>query len=201
MADLTKIGRKYGTDKATYHIFTEFYDLILGQERKNTKKMLEIGIASGNSLRMWREYFPEETIINAIDIVLDGDPKLNNVNCTYGNQDDEKSLLEAFKKFNVDDYDFILEDGGHQISQQRKSLAVAWNFLKSGGFYILEDLHTNIRHWYNGYCDEPITMYENIIMFQEGKKNDLPIDQTTIKYCVLFSRPESTSMTCVFCKK
>ena len=43
---LTEIGIKYGTDKATYHNFTDFYQAEL--QGMEIKTILEIGILNGS---------------------------------------------------------------------------------------------------------------------------------------------------------
>jgi len=204
--ELTEIGKKYQTDKSIYHTFTELYGRLLSRE--NTKKFLEVGILLGSSLKMWREYFPLNTIIHAIDIDLTHDPKLENVKCVYGNQDSQESLQEIMKYLNMNDntlYDYILDDGGHKCSQQRNTLKVMWPYLKSGGIYILEDIHTNIEKWYSwhpsNFIDQRPTMYEDLKNFQEGKDNNLPINTDEILTTLLWSQPEKTSMTFLIWKK
>jgi len=51
MKKLTEIGQKYGTDKATYHFFTEVYDDIF-QQYENPR-ILEIGVAQYKSIAMY----------------------------------------------------------------------------------------------------------------------------------------------------
>ena len=46
----------------------------------------------------------------------------------------------------------IIDDGGHTMKQMQVSLNYLWNSLKSGGFYVIEDLQcSNQCPWLYGY--------------------------------------------------
>jgi predicted O-methyltransferase YrrM len=199
---LTALGKKYSTDKATYHGFTDFYHEILAERRTSIESVLEFGILNGGSLRMWRNYFPYSTTLCAIDINLKGHPLTANTFCTYGNQDSIPSLEDAMKNLPVKLFDLIIEDGGHTSVQQRNSLQVAWPRLKSGGIYILEDLHTGVPDWaeYKKYQNESPTLFEDIMQYLQAKPSNLPVDRSTIQRIVLWTQPSTTSMTCIFYK-
>lgn len=200
---LHSLGIKHQTDKATYHNFTKFYDMILGSKRESIKTVIEYGIATGASLRMWREYFPETTQIFAFDIHLEGDPKLMNTTCVYANQDSYESLQAGLRTIDVSSVDLIIEDGGHMSTQQRNTLRASWPLLVSGGIYIVEDLHTNIKHWYpkTPFYNESPTMYDDLQKASLGLPNKLPLPSSEIEQIIFFTQPRSTSMTCVLIKK
>jgi len=63
---LTEIGTKYGTDKVN-HKFTQVYDEYFKLIREQKLNILEIGIWKGESLRTFKEYFPNSQIY-AFDI-------------------------------------------------------------------------------------------------------------------------------------
>jgi hypothetical protein len=44
-------------DKGSVHSYIEFYEEVLAPYRRKAKNILEIGLMSGESLRMWSEYF------------------------------------------------------------------------------------------------------------------------------------------------
>lgn len=54
--EMCSIARKYGTDKFTLG-YTRVYDNIMRRDKDNHISILEIGIFTGASLRMWHEYF------------------------------------------------------------------------------------------------------------------------------------------------
>ena len=61
---LEDIGRKWGTDKSTVlHHYLNFYERFLSPIRSDVKKVLEIGVLFGQSVKMWRDYFPNAQIV------------------------------------------------------------------------------------------------------------------------------------------
>ena len=60
---LSRIARAYGTDKAFPHQFTPLYDSVLGPARQDVRRLLEVGVLGGSSLRMWRDYMPNAEIV------------------------------------------------------------------------------------------------------------------------------------------
>ena len=66
MQSLTEIGKKYGTDKVA-HNYTDTYDIAFRELREKPLNILEIGVWKGQSLRTFKEYFPNSKIY-AIDI-------------------------------------------------------------------------------------------------------------------------------------
>jgi len=197
------LGKIHDTDKATYHRFTCFYDDIIGSRKKSIKNILEIGIYRGNSLRMLHSYFNLNVNIHAVDINLSGDPELSNVKCVYADQSNSTSLQDAITTFGNIEYDIILDDGSHISSHQRTSLKTLWPFIKQGGIYILEDLHTNVKDWYPNhphYYDETPTILDDICNYMKGSANTLPISVSTINKCILLSNPKTTSIVAVLYK-
>jgi demethylmacrocin O-methyltransferase len=202
-SSLDTLGKIYDTDKATYHMFTTFYDDILGSRKEKIKNILEIGIYYGNSLRMLHSYFNLDVNIHALDINLGGDPQISNVKCLYADQSSSTSLEYAIKEFGNIQYDIILDDGSHVSTHQRTSLRTLWPFLRQGGLYIIEDLHTNVKDWYPNhphYYDETPTVLEDICNYMKGSSHTLPIDISTIDKCILLSKPKTTSILAVLYK-
>jgi hypothetical protein len=58
----------YDTDKIE-HYYLEVNDAILSGWRDNELKLLEIGVRTGGSLKLWRDYFPRGAIVG-IDLKL-----------------------------------------------------------------------------------------------------------------------------------
>lgn len=213
---LTQIGLKYNTDKATYHNFTDIYHQLFNSNKHNIKTLIEIGVAGGSSIKMWREYFKNATIYCS-DFNLDCAShitNLPNVFFSYANQDSKDSLKKSISKdILLNSVDIILDDGGHFSTQQRNTIEVFWPYLKSGGYYIIEDIHTNIKHWYpNGiswnnyknYWDESPNMLETLSKIQTGvqvSNTELQIPSDEIKQLILWSQPNTTSATFILIKK
>ena len=57
-ATLTEMGLCSDTDKSFFTQYTQFYPLVLERFRSQTFDMIEIGVASEGSLKMWDTFFP-----------------------------------------------------------------------------------------------------------------------------------------------
>ena len=147
---LHELGLKYGTDKATYHDFCTIYDKKMSHLRNQKIRFLEIGIASGFSIKMWEEYFTEAEIIG-VDILDKRYLETNRIKTMIVNQEIDNQLQSI-----PGDFDIIVEDGGHTMLQQQTTLKVMMKKLKSKGIYVLEDLHTSLPNFEShGYgCTE-----------------------------------------------
>ena len=144
---LTKLGLSYGTDKADPHYFTSFYDRHLRDERGSVANFLEIGIANGSSLKMWKDYFPNADIYG-IDINKASLFSEDRIHTFLIAQEDTEALEKEFSSIQ---FDVILDDGGHNPKSQIDGFLHMKDFVKPGGAYIVEDLHTSyISHGASG---------------------------------------------------
>ena len=168
---LTQIGIKYGTDKASVHKFTDFYDSYLNPRKNELLNILEIGIDNGCSLAMWKEYLPNSAIY-AIDIQPKFQYKSNNVFIAQGDQGDSNFLQNVFPGVK---FDFIIDDGSHYISHQLISLRTLFSRLKSNGLYAIEDLHTSYTQ------RKIVNVTGEPWIFEYGGHYGSPIDYTTLK--------------------
>lgn len=142
MKDFKSIFEKYPTtDK---HKYADFYQQYIGH--LSPKLLLEIGVYKGDSLRAWKELFPDTQIIG-IDIdekVPQANPDLN---VFVGDQLD-KSFLDYVINY-VGIPDIIIDDGGHTRTQQVTSFRHLFPKLSSGNLYVIEDLETSYMELYN----------------------------------------------------
>jgi hypothetical protein len=144
--DLETLAHKYGTDKMLptkdcgYHGYTPFYNNLFKDKRDDYENILEIGIFEGGSHRMWHDYF-SKAIIYGIDITLDycKEEYVNSerIKLFVGKQENKEFLDNTFKDI---DFDLIVDDGSHFGKHQQLSFLYLWPKLKSGGYYIIEDL-------------------------------------------------------------
>lgn len=140
---LTNLANKYGSDKGEKSYannFAKIYDSYLSDKRNDVKKVLEIGVGNGGSLRMWCEYFPS-AIIYGIDInpgFLFSEDRIVTALINQSNRESLKKFAEENGPF-----DLILDDGSHNVIHQQISLGLLFPYLEDGGYYIVEDLHTS----------------------------------------------------------
>jgi hypothetical protein len=182
MNKLTEIGLRTRTDKASDHRFTEFYyDYCKNYTSPN---LLELGVSEGYSLRMWEEFFQTGNIIgmdidiskflSAQRIPYDAsltEIKTGNITVYYGNQEVPNDLLKSLNYHS--EYDIIIDDGGHTMKQQQITLGTMFPYVKSGGIFIMEDLHTSFHGGYNPF-DGNISTYDVIEKISNGEKFESP---------------------------
>jgi hypothetical protein len=151
---LDDLANLYSTDKGTkypnhsVHGYAPIYDQYLTPLRDKSLRMLEVGICmegsqGGHSVRMWNDYF-ENASIYTFDIVdMSQHPSIienDNVFFYQGNQSKREDFSEMYKTFGNKKFDFILEDGSHVHEHQIISLGHLFKYVKSKGYYILEDM-------------------------------------------------------------
>lgn len=102
--------------------------------------VVEIGVFSGGSMDMWKEYFGAGCQISGIDLeeacrVYEG----NRVKIYIGDQEDRN----FWRQFRADapPVDVLIDDGGHTPEQQMVTLEEMLPHLKPGGIFICEDIH------------------------------------------------------------
>ena len=121
------------------------YESALRGRRSEPIRLLEIGVARGGSLQMWRRYLHPESTIVGIDI----DPateKFDNpsslVHVRIGSQIDTAFLHKVVDELGP--FDVILDDGSHMNSHIVTTFRYLFpHGLASGGVYLVEDLCAN----------------------------------------------------------
>lgn len=169
---LNDLGLKYGTDKSSsFHDYLRIYERYLEPMRETAKKVLEIGIAGGNSLWMWRQYFPYAQIFGIdhnrhfVDAMFNKDPLIQ---AEFGEATDP-AFWQRFGELWGHQWDFICDDGGHFSSQIIPAWNGAWPLLRQGGIYICEDLHAI---WANESGHAAFDFFEEISYTQLHEKGE-----------------------------
>ncbi len=126
------------------HYF-DIYESHFSRYRGKDVVILEIGIAQGGSLRLWKNYFGKGLKLYAIDI----DPRCKDfeedgVEIFIGSQSDRKFLREVISK--IPKIDILIDDGGHTMKQQIVSFEELFDHIKQDGIYFCEDCHTS--YWW-----------------------------------------------------
>jgi len=112
--------------------------------------ILEIGVYSGGSLEMWREYFGDKCRVYGVDIA--------EICKAYNNEHTEIFIGDqAERRFwrdftaKVPQIDILLDDGGHTYNQQIVTLEEMLPHINPGGVYVCEDIH-GTNNGFNSYC-------------------------------------------------
>jgi hypothetical protein len=152
---LDTLALLWGTDKAPgQHGYTRHYARHLRRRRGSVKCVLEIGIgdgvdpeAGGNSLRMWRNYFPHAAIYG-VDIHEKWFDLEARITALKADQSDPEALLAAVRK--CPPFDLVVDDGSHVGSHIIRTFEVLFPRVKPGGYYAIEDLETAYQPAYGG---------------------------------------------------
>ena len=136
-----KYGAHKGEDKLSRY-YIEAYETYFGPRREEKLRLLEIGVQSGGSLRMWKEYFPNAEIVG-VDINKNC-LKHEDLDIIIGDQTGEKFLS------GLGEFDIIIDDGSHKMFDQQFTFKAMWNKLRANGIYVIEDLETSYWPQFGG---------------------------------------------------
>jgi hypothetical protein len=175
-------------DLPKWHHYFEIYDQwFSGFRGRADLRLLEIGVAHGESLKLWRQYFGAGATIVGLDIEAGCKAFENREQNTFveiGDQTDVSFLKHVAETYGP--FDIIIDDGGHTTAQQTISFNQLYtDALKDPGIYLVEDLHSNFwpefqdseqtfvdyakqlaDHLYECYVENP-----SIHAFEEGNPN------------------------------
>lgn len=145
--DLNAWATIHGTDKWNYHWYTQHYQRHFHSLRKNRLKILEIGVgghadprSGGNSLRMWKDYFPN-SMIYGIDIHDKSTLEEKRIRIFRGDQTDEQFLNEVVRK--TGPLDIVIDDGSHENAHVLATFRVLFPLLSDNGIYAIEDVENS----------------------------------------------------------
>lgn len=145
--DLCRIAMKYGCDKCPTvaskyngglgHSYTPYYHWLFKDKREEVKRVLEIGIDTGASLRMWKDYFPYAEIIGVDNNkgTLLFEDRISSHQCDQSSQSELETLRDA-----VGECDLIVDDGSHNPQHQILTCNILAAKLAIGGVYVIEDI-------------------------------------------------------------
>jgi hypothetical protein len=144
-----------------WHHYLPIYERYFGPWRGRPLRFLEIGVARGGSLAMWRRYFGPEAVIFGVDINPDcAQYNGRDGQVRIGSQDDADFLQGVVRE--MGGVDVVLDDGSHQMAHIRASLDILFPLLEMGGTYMIEDLHTAYWAKFGGGVTEPANFFNFI---------------------------------------
>ena len=151
--NLNLLALKHGTDKFT-HGYIPIYESHFSPLRLRKMNILEIGVggykdpnAGGESLRMWKEYFPN-SIIHAVDIYDKTPHEEERIRIFQGSQNDPDFLKRIAQK--AESLDIVIDDGSHVNEHVITSFLTLFPLLAANGIYVIEDLQTSYVPKYGG---------------------------------------------------
>ncbi len=149
------------------HYF-DIYERHFERFRDKSPVVLEIGVAGGGSLAMWKGYFGPGSKIIGVDI----DPQCKqheaeDIEIFIGSQDDPALFDTIFEKY--PHVDIVIDDGSHIVHHIVKSFLMLYARVSVRGVYLIEDLHTNYWEEYGGGLKKADTFIE----FAKSRIDDL----------------------------
>lgn len=137
-----------GNDKGgKIHTYLGTYDKLFQPFQKGCT-MLEIGLAMGDSIKLWDRYFDGSRIVG-VDISVVFTPPTSNNNVIEIIEADA-TKAEISQRFEDEEFDIIIDDGSHMEQDQMatfellkhkvKKSKTQGGFTLSGGLYIIEDI-------------------------------------------------------------
>ncbi len=180
---LFELGRKHKSVKcykkfvSSWGFCETIYPKYFEHRRSSIKTLLELGVHSGGSLRMWEEYFPNAEIygidISDSNVHFADDSRIH---FRLGDQADE-ALLERVSD-EVGQWDIVIDDASHIAKDQIISFETLWPRVSAGGVYCIEDI--GVRQQASLPC---VTYFQDLI----NKK-------------FVYGRSPSTTISCItFC--
>lgn len=154
---LSEIAKRYPTDKDfTHNFYNAVYNDVFEPIRQDVHSVCEIGIGGfsqdhgwvpGNSLRVWRDFFPHAEV-QGFDIEIpDEFPDSERITIEWFDQSKRDTVIKFADK--VRGADIIVDDGSHNVYDQQLTFAHFFRVLKPGGIYVIEDLQSSFE------VDEP----------------------------------------------
>ena len=139
---------RYGTDKGEPKSFIDgFYQEKFEPLRNKKLTLVEIGVRSGASLKMWKEFFSKRATIIGIDNFQD----FNDNQTPYN----EEWLSDGVQFIDADGYtqetvdkidggiDILIDDAPHTLQSHQKLLELYLPKMNKGGYVIIEDISYN----------------------------------------------------------
>ncbi len=160
-------------DKGDVHSYLDVYEEILDPYRHTAQNILEIGLMSGESLRMWTEYFDGTVYgMDCSDMPIYGMANLKPImaegkhNIFIG---DASNPFDVKKYFDGIKLDVVIEDANHDIQQQVDIYNTLKPYLKKGSIYIIEDVQE---------IDQTIQIFKDL----DSEKEISILDRRNIKW-------------------
>lgn len=129
----------YCTDKGNVHDYiNSYYGIEFNDIKHNNIKLVEIGIACGNSMRLWRRWFTNAEIFG-LDIMPCGESeyiKIPGVTSIYQDAYNESTI----NMFENESIDYLIDDGPHNVQSQKDAIIKWYPKIKKGGKIIVEDI-------------------------------------------------------------
>jgi hypothetical protein len=166
---LGEIATKHNTDKKPRrHNYTTVYETYFERIRKKKLRLLELGIGTGASLKMWADYFPNAEIYGA-DVEKCGRSCLEYSDRIHLLEFDirlPESILGLACEMG-EPVDIIIDDCNHMSYCQKTAFMLLFpGLLENSGTYVVEDTFSSYDTTVGRFCpDAGVRNHNNFIEF------------------------------------
>ena len=150
----------YGSDKSDIfkktenkgHGYSKFYKQKLEKLRNKKINILEVGSYAGASAAAFVKYLPESNIFCFDVNISNFEYKSKKIHVFGLDINNQKKIIKTVNQitdhYNIKEFDIIIDDGSHNLSDILMGFKFFFKYLKSKGLYIIEDFkHPNYyRH-------------------------------------------------------
>jgi len=118
------------------------YEKIFEKYREKNITFVEVGVSSGGSLEMWRDFLGSNARIIGIDLNTDAKSlERDGFEIFIGNQSDPRFWKKFYNEIGM--IDILLDDGGHKNIQQINTVHNSIENINDGGLIVVEDTHAS----------------------------------------------------------
>ena len=162
------------------HNYGGTYEKIFQKNRKNIKKIIEIGSLEGGSTAAFHFYFLNAKI-HCLDISFDRNKIVSRrITKHYVDQSDEEQLKSFINnKLIKNDLDIVIDDGSHKANDILITFKNLFPKIKKNGWYVIEDLS---KSW-----------NKDVLKFLKNKKNTILPKNVNNKIGRIFSKRSEKS--------
>ena len=162
---LDYLFHKYGSDKAnifkpnqqTGHGYSIYYEKKLETYKNENLNILEIGSYAGASAAAFTKYLPKSKVYCFDVNISNFKYKSKNINVYGIDINNQKKVIKTLNKIfleqNFNQFDLIIDDGSHNLSDILMSLKIFFKYVKNKGLYIIEDYKHPNYYKYNRDID------------------------------------------------
>jgi hypothetical protein len=153
-----KIDANYGTDKGEPKSYIdEYYDKNFKKYREKNITLVEIGVRSGASLKLWSEYFCKKAKIYGLDNLHDKNNHSVPVNEDWISSDNVEYIIgDAYSEEicnKIGKIDILIDDGPHTLESHIKLLELYLPKMNTGGVIVIEDISYDPNFIYKNVPD------------------------------------------------
>ena len=143
LRDLSEASSRHSAKWSSYF---SVYERVFARFVGKGITLVEVGVADGASLQLWKAYFQNARVIG-----VDIDPRLRElstlgVEIMIGDQASPEFWDQFYKT--VGPIDVLIDDGGHTNEQQIVTVTHALANVRDEGVILVEDVHTSYQSEY-----------------------------------------------------